>query len=189
MGTTGAPEQATVPAPTSPGIPEQRSVRILLTFVLLFQVSAVADAVSDPAAALRTLYKSYEAGAIQAPNAGIEKIWELAGPQLRRRLVTNGVCTIPLGKRAFRCALDFDPIVGGVSGARLIDMAAGKADPKMVRIVARLDGGGVTQTVAFIFARNGDQGAKGGHVLVDIEGERPGEVAWRLSELSPYAKL
>lgn len=122
---------------------------LVLAVLLLFHREARAD-VLDPSTALKTLYRPYDVPATDGKSAGIEKVWQLAGPQLRRRLVANGVCTIPLRQRAFRCTSPFDPVVNGRGGrTRLISLEPLKSECPVRRFEANLDTNGVMHKVHF----------------------------------------
>ncbi len=134
--------------------------------------------VADPAAALKSLYAGLKA--TPRPNTStIAILYSWADRKLKRRLMANSVCTIPLRSRDVTCALRFDPATAGLDTS-LPDPAftAVAANPNERQVTVALTDEDVKLEVIYRFARNA-----GTWELTDVEGKPPHTKPWKLSEI------
>lgn len=135
--------------------------------------------VADPLAAVRSLYAPYSAGGKpSARTATIDTLYAWADRNLKRKLLANGVCTVPLGKRDITCASKVDPIVAGVAtplpDPTVTTIAINQSERQIA--VAFLDDETKLDLV-YHFVRNG-----GAWELADLEAKPPHRPAWKLSQ-------
>ena len=148
-------------------------------FAVLLAVAIQAEparaGVADPAAALKSLYASQKG--TPKPNATIATLYAWADRNLKRKLMANGVCTIPLRSREVTCALRFDPATAGME-TKLPDPAftAVAATPNERQITVAFTDEDVKLEVVYRFARNGDTWE-----LTEVEGKPPHTKPWKLS--------
>lgn len=150
-------------------------------------LSAAGADVADPVRAVEAIYRAYQGPAASPRPDGITKLFQIAGSDLRRRMVANGVCSIPLRERVFRCALGFDPVLGGAPGrvsSAKIERAPGEAG--RTRVVARINVDGAARQIRFEFAKRSPNG-RPSYVLADVEGLEPS--VWRLSDATAATRL
>lgn len=163
-------------------------MRLLIAAALVTApLSAACADVADPVRAVDALYRSYKVPLEGPGRDGVAKLFQIAGTDLRRRMVANGVCSIPPRERAFRCSLGFDPLLGGGSGRIVIagiERAPGPAG--RTSILARLTVDGAARQIRYDFAKRSPNG-RPSYVLQDVEGLGP--VTWRLSETSATTRL
>ena len=152
----------------------------ILCLLVATSVLPASAAVNDPLVALKALYKSAIPKSSADRNTNIKTLYDWADRNLKRKLMANGICTIPLRKRDVECSLKFDPAFAGVTD-----------DPPLPSIVA--DGSGSTRRVTvtfndedprfevvYSFSRNGDRWE-----LSEYEARPPQGKVWRLSEFIP----
>jgi hypothetical protein len=150
-------------------------------------LSAAGADVADPVQGVEAIYRSYQGPASPPRPDGVSKLFQIAGTDLRRRMVANGVCSIPVRQRTFRCALGFDPVLGGSAGrvsVAKIERAPGETG--RTRVVARISVEGKVRQIRFEFAKMSPNG-RPTYVLQDVEGLEPS--GWRLSEATASTRL
>jgi hypothetical protein len=148
-----------------------------LLLAIAVQATPSHAGVADPAAALKSLYAGLKATP-SSNTSTIATLYSWADRNLRRKLMANGVCTIPFRSRDITCALRFDPATAGTETA-LPDPAftAVAANPNERQITVGFTDEDVKLEVIYRFARNG-----GTWELTDIEGKPPHTKPWKLSE-------
>lgn len=163
-------------------------MRLLLAAALATApLSAARADVVDPVRAVEAIYRAYQGPAGSARPDGVAKLFQMAGTDLRRRMVANGVCTIPPRERVFRCALGFDPVLGGGYGrVALVGVDRSASETGATRILARLSVDGAARQVRFEFGKRSANG-RPAYVLNDVEGLQPS--AWLLSETTGTTRL
>lgn len=134
--------------------------------------------VADPATALISLYAGLKA-APRSNTSTIATLYSWADRNLKRKLMANGVCTIPFRSRDITCALRFDPATVGLD-TLLPDPAftAVAANTNERQVTVALTDEDVKLEVIYRFARNA-----GTWELTEVEGKPPHTKPWKLSEI------
>lgn len=137
-------------------------------------------AVTDPLAALKSLYATKSRTAAPQRNTTIATLYDWADRNLRRKLMANGVCTIPIRSRDVKCSLKFDPAFAGITADPPVPdiLAAGTGNQRIV--TASFNDEDVRFEVVYTFTRNGDRWE-----LSEYEARPPQGKVWRLSEFIP----
>ena len=149
-----------------------------LLLAIALQAAPAHAGVTDPTAALKSLYAGLNAAPRQNAST-IATLYSWADRNLKRKLMANSVCTIPLRSRDVTCALRFDPATAGTETA-LPDptFTAVAANPNERQITVGFTDEDVKLEVVYRFARNG-----GTWELTEVEGKPPHKKAWKLSEI------
>lgn len=156
--------------------PLVRWLGALLLATASSSTSARAD-VADPVAALKSLYAMIRSGNGAAPSIDTLHAW--ADRNLKRKLMANNVCTIPLRKRDVVCFLKVDPATAGFGAALpepTLTTATTNADERTV--TASFSDEEMKLEIIFRFVRSGSAWE-----LADLEARPPHKPAWRLSQV------
>lgn len=157
------------------------------TFVITAAVGLIVSAgpclagVADPLAALKALYGAYQSSpADTASRNNLDTLYLWADRQLKRKMLANGICKIPLGKREVVCKLANNPVGGGSTadvGPAVVTQVAGNTTERRLTVVFP-DGDGASHEIIFRFARSGREWE-----LTTCEGTTPLGGSWSLSEI------
>ncbi len=158
----------------------QRRAFLLASTGLLVGLAATSASatVLDPLTALKSLYKAAKPKTAVDGNATIATLYDWAGRNLKRKLMANGVCTIPVRSRDVQCSLKFDPAFAGVTDDPPVPSIAADGAGNVRRITVTFNDEDVRFEVIYTFTRAGDRWE-----LSEYEARPPQGNAWRLSEL------
>lgn len=162
----------------------RRARATIIGFALLAVSLPVSDAragVADPLTALRALYKDKVKAAAPDTKRTISTLYEWADRALKRKLLANGVCTVPFRSRDITCSLVIDPTVAGLQMPLPMPdptFTANAPSPTERTVTATIVDEDMKFDVAYRFTRTGSTWE-----LSDLEARPPQGKSWRLSEL------
>lgn len=143
-------------------------------------VLPAAAAVVDPLQALKSFYNASKPKNATLSNARITTLYDWADRNLKRKLIANGVCTIPLRQREFACSLPFDPAFAGVARDLPAPDITAEGAGNERRVTATFNDEDMRFEVVYTFTRSGNRWE-----LSEYEARPPQGKPWRLSELIP----
>lgn len=159
----------------------RRAVLFAVAWLLAgFHVLPAQAAVSHPLEALKSFYGAAKPTNAAASNARITTLYDWADRNLKRKLIANGVCTIPLRKRDFQCSLPFDPAFAGIAQAPPAPDLSVDGTGNERRVTAAFNDEVVRFEVIYTFTRSGSRWE-----LSEYEARPPQGKPWRLSEFIP----